>query len=86
MSTRLTVYGRPDCHLCDQAERRVLEIAAECGVELDIERIDIELDEALHRDFFDRIPVVEIDGERIGELGDFRRRSFSDRVRDTLNA
>ena len=60
------LYTRPECHLCDEA-RDVLEaVRAELPFRL-VER-DITGDEALHRRYLDRIPVVEIDGEEAFEL------------------
>ena len=60
--SRVVLYGRPDCHLCDEA-RAVLERA---GVAFD-ER-DIEADDDLFRRYLERIPVVAIDGEEAFEL------------------
>ena len=64
---RLTLYGRPDCHLCDEARSLVTELVAEAGdVEL-VER-NIDEDETLLRRYLERIPVIELDGRIIGEL------------------
>jgi glutaredoxin len=62
----LTLYGRPGCHLCDDARAQLLALRAELGFEL-VER-DIESDDELHRRYLERIPVVALDGE---ELFDF---------------
>jgi glutaredoxin len=62
----LTLYGRPGCHLCDDARAQLLALRAELGFEL-VER-DIEADDELHRRYLERIPVVALDGE---ELFDF---------------
>jgi glutaredoxin len=62
----LTLYGRPGCHLCDDARAHLLALRAELGFEL-VER-DIESDDELHRRYLERIPVVALDGE---ELFDF---------------
>ena len=59
---RLVLYGRPDCHLCDDA-RLALE-----RVGHPFEEIDIESDDDLLRRYLERIPVVALDGE---ELYDF---------------
>ena len=58
----LVLYGRPGCHLCDEA-RGVLE-----RVGHPFEEVDIEGDDALLRRYLERIPVVALDGE---ELYDF---------------
>jgi glutaredoxin len=60
------LYGKPDCHLCDDA-RAALERIRE-QVPFDLVEHDITTDEALHRAYFERIPVIAVDGE---ELFDF---------------
>jgi glutaredoxin len=62
----VTVYGRPECHLCDEALAVVRRMRDELGFEL--EEVDIEQDDALHRAYLERIPVIALDGE---ELFDF---------------
>ena len=62
----VTLYGRPGCHLCDDARALLERIRAELPFAL-VER-DIEQDDALHRAYLERIPVVALDGE---ELFDF---------------
>ena len=80
---RVRLYGRPDCHLCDEARRRLLELRSD-GLDFELEEIDIDLvDELLHR-YLERIPVVELDGEIVSEL-----HLDEDRLRarlDTLSA
>jgi glutaredoxin len=58
---RIVLYGKPDCHLCDEAREVLERVRAE--VPFDLEERDITRDEALHRAMLERIPVVEIDGE-----------------------
>jgi glutaredoxin len=62
VSPRLVLYGRPGCHLCDDA-RVVLERIGEPFAE-----VDITTDDALHAAYLERIPVVALDGR---ELFDF---------------
>ncbi len=58
--TRLVVYSRPECHLCDDAK----EVLAEYSDYLPrIEDVDINGDAGLTERFGESIPVVEIDGE-----------------------
>ena len=64
MST-VTLYTRPGCHLCDDA-RAVIERVRERATFRLVE-IDIESDDALHRAYLERIPVVELDGEELFE-------------------
>jgi glutaredoxin len=58
----VVLYGRPGCHLCDDA-RAMLERA---GATFD-ER-NIETDDELFRRYLERIPVIAIDGEEAFEL------------------
>jgi glutaredoxin len=61
----LTLYSKPECHLCEEA----LEVLHALQDELDFELLerDITADEALHRAYFERIPVLAIDGEELCE-------------------
>ena len=60
------LYGRPDCHLCDEARDVLLRVRDELPFEL-VER-DIESDDELLRRYLERIPVVAVDDR---ELSDF---------------
>ena len=62
----VVLYTRADCHLCDDA-RVVLE-RVRADVPFDLVERDIERDEALHRRYLDRIPVVEVAGEEAFEF------------------
>ena len=62
---RVTLYGKPGCHLCDEARAVVDAVRAERPFEL--EEVDVSLDPALHREYGERIPVVAIDGEELFE-------------------
>jgi glutaredoxin len=61
------LYGRPDCHLCDEARGRLLELRSD-GLDFELEEIDIETDDVLLRRYLERIPVVELNGEILSEL------------------
>jgi glutaredoxin len=61
---RLTLLGRPGCHLCDDARTALARVAAELGVPWD-ER-DVTLDEADWAEYGDRVPVVLLDGREHG--------------------
>jgi len=64
--TAITLYGRPGCHLCDDALAVLERIRADAP--FDLRTVNIEDDDALLRAYLERIPVVCIDGE---ELYDF---------------
>ncbi|HEV7459269.1 MAG TPA: glutaredoxin family protein [Solirubrobacteraceae bacterium] len=64
--TGVVLYGRPGCHLCDDA-RAMLE-RARTSFAFDLVERDIEDDDALLRRYLERIPVIEVDGEEAFEL------------------
>jgi glutaredoxin len=64
--TRVTLYGKPGCHLCEEA-RQVVD-AVRVQHPFDLEEVDITRDPALERAYRERIPVVAIDGEEALEL------------------
>ncbi len=63
--TLLTLYSKPDCHLCVEAHATLMRLRSELG--FDISEVDITTDEELHRAYFERIPVVVVDGEELFE-------------------
>ncbi len=59
----VTLYGREGCHLCDDA-REGLE-ALRARVPFCLQEVDIETEDALHRRYLERIPVIALDGEEL---------------------
>ena len=64
---RVTLYGRPGCHLCDEAREALGDLRAG-GLAFELSEVDIERDDALLRSHLERIPVVEVEGEEVSEL------------------
>jgi hypothetical protein len=62
----LVLYGRPGCHLCEDALVVIERVRAR--VPFALEQRDIETDDAWFKRYLERIPVVEIDGEVVFEL------------------
>jgi glutaredoxin len=62
----VTLFGRPECHLCEQARVALQRVRAVHPFAL--VEVDIEADEALFKRYLERIPVIALDGE---ELFDF---------------
>jgi hypothetical protein len=58
--TVVTLYGKPGCHLCEDA-RAVIARVGETH-EFELEEVDISLDPGLFRRYGERIPVVAVDG------------------------
>jgi hypothetical protein len=54
------LYGRPGCHLCDDARAVIVEVCAEVGESYD--EVDISGDPALVRAYGEQIPVTFVDG------------------------
>jgi Glutaredoxin-like domain (DUF836) len=59
----VTLYGRPDCHLCDEARAVLLRIRGSHPFRL--EQIDIETDDAIFKRYLERIPVIALEGEEL---------------------
>lgn len=64
--SRVVLYTRAGCCLCDQA-RAVIERVRD-RVPFELSERDIESEEALHRAYLERIPVVTINGAEAFEL------------------
>jgi glutaredoxin len=64
--TRVTLYGKPGCHLCEGGRAAVA--GAQGRRDFALEEVDISLDPGLNRRYGERIPVVAIDGNDALEL------------------
>jgi glutaredoxin len=58
--TVVTLYGKPGCHLCEDARRVIDEVRA--GHEFELREVDITRDAGLFREYGERIPVVAVNG------------------------
>ena len=58
----VTLIGKPDCHLCEDAHLVVEKVCGELGVPW--EEKDITQDSALHDQYWEQIPVVLVDGRQ----------------------
>ncbi len=62
--TALTLISKPDCHLCDVAREIVDAVVAELPEgRVDVEELSITDDPALYATWWEKIPVVLIDGD-----------------------
>lgn len=78
--TTVTLIGKPDCHLCDVAREVVETVVAELPEDaVDIQELSIADDPALYVQWWEKIPVVLIDGELHGHW-----RVSPDRLRAAL--
>jgi len=63
---QVTLYGKPGCHLCDDARVVVDRVRARRPFEL--REVDVSLDPVLYREYGERIPVLALDGEELFEF------------------
>jgi hypothetical protein len=59
---RITLIGKPGCHLCDDAREVVARVAAETGTQWN--ELSILDDSDLAARYWEQIPVVLVDGEQ----------------------
>ena len=60
---RITLLGRPGCHLCDDARAVIERVAGELGVGW--EERDITASPEDMQEYWDKIPVTLVDGVQI---------------------
>lgn len=64
--TTLTLIGKPDCHLCDVAAEIVAAVVADLpdsvADRVAVERLSILDDRALYDAWWEKVPVVLVDG------------------------
>lgn len=82
MPARITIYGRPDCHLCDDAEALVADLVVDSGAMIEV--VNIEHDDELHKEMLELIPVIELNGVRISKLIEYRGDRFEKAVLEGL--
>ena len=83
MTHRVVLYGRPGCHLCEEAREVLLRLRAATGA-YELEEVDIEGDDELHARYLERIPVVSLDGEELFDYVVDERRLVA-RLRGTVS-
>ena len=77
--SRVTVYTRVDCHLCDEAVTQVKVIAEEAGAQWST--VDVDADPEDRAEYGDRVPVILVNGVEHGYF-----RVEPDRLRRALAA
>jgi glutaredoxin len=60
--TKVTIYSRPQCCLCDEVKRQLEKLRRR--VDFDLEQINIDEHEELRRLYSDQVPVVMINGRK----------------------
>jgi len=59
---RVTLLGKPGCHLCDDARAVIAAVTAELGEAY--AEVDITADPDLHARYWEQIPVTLVDGQQ----------------------
>jgi glutaredoxin len=59
-SARVTLYGKPGCHLCEDAREVIARVCADLGTTYD--EVDITTDVSLQHRYGEQIPVTFVDG------------------------
>ena len=62
MNTRVRLYSKPGCHLCDDARAVVERVCADLGTSYD--EVDITTSPELMNAYADQIPVTFVDGKQ----------------------
>ena len=62
MNTKVVIYSRVNCHLCEEAEKNVREVLVE--IPFDLEVIHIDQDQELGRLYGEEVPVTLINGAK----------------------
>lgn len=64
--TSVTLIGKPDCHLCEVAhgvlEQVLAELPDEVADRVEVQQLSILDDPALYEQWWEKIPVVLVDG------------------------
>ena len=60
---RITLLGRPGCHLCDDARAVIERVAADLGVGWQERDITVSPDDM--NEYWDKIPVILVDGVQV---------------------
>ena len=58
--SRVTLYGKPGCHLCEDAREVIARVCADLGTSYD--EVDITTDPDLQHRYGEQIPVTFVDG------------------------
>ncbi len=62
MNTKVVIYSRTNCHLCEEAEKDAREVLVE--IHFNLEVIYIDGDQELERLYGEEVPVTLINGAK----------------------
>jgi glutaredoxin len=64
MTVRLKLITRTDCHLCEVAKEAMARVSEVSGVAW--QEVDVDSDPELQAEYWDRVPVILLDGKEQG--------------------
>jgi hypothetical protein len=64
--TKVVLYGKAGCHLCEEAQAEIHAVRARRP--FDLTEVDVSLDPVLHARYGERIPVVLVNDEEAFEF------------------
>jgi glutaredoxin len=62
VTSRITLYGKPGCHLCDEAREVIERVCADAGTSYD--EVDITTSPELMNAYAEQVPVTFVDGSQ----------------------
>ena len=62
MNTKVVIYSRVNCHLCEEAKKNAREVMAEIPFKLEV--VYIDGDQELERLYGEEVPVTLINGAK----------------------
>ena len=77
MNTKVVIYSRTNCHLCEDAEKNAREVLVEIPFNLEV--IYIDGDQELERLYGEEVPVTLINGAKHDYFGVDKKR-FSEAI------
>ena len=60
---KVTLYTKAECGLCEEAEEMLRRLQPDIRFEL--EYVNVETDSVAHERYWDRIPVVAVEGREV---------------------
>jgi glutaredoxin len=60
---KVTLFTKPDCGLCHEAEAMLRRMSGKIRFELEL--VDIDADSSAYTSYRDRIPVIAVNGEEV---------------------
>lgn len=79
MLKRVTLFTKPGCHLCENAEATLLDVKSRVDFELEI--VNIMADPAVATEYGFDIPVVAVEGV-VFSRHHLNRQAFEERVKE----